>query len=101
LAQAVIALTRTAPPNEATHWTAAAMAKEVGTSISSVQRIWRVHKLQPHRLRSFKLSRDLQSVAELQDIVRFYVDPPAMPSCFRSMKEAKSRRSIAPNPACR
>jgi len=29
------------PPNEATHWIAAAMAKEVGISISSVQRIWR------------------------------------------------------------
>ena len=26
------------------------MAKEVGTSVSSVQRIWRAHGLQPHRV---------------------------------------------------
>ena len=58
-------------------WTAAAMAKEVGISISSVQRIWRAHKLQPHRIRTFKLSRDPQFVAKLQDIVGLYVDPPA------------------------
>lgn len=34
------------------------MAKAVGVSVSSVQRIWRAHGLQPHRLRLFKLSND-------------------------------------------
>jgi transposase len=33
------------PPGERTHWTAAPMAKAVGTSVSSVQRIWRAHGL--------------------------------------------------------
>ena len=54
----VIALTATEPPHQATHWTAAAMAKATGISVSSVQRIWRAHKLQPHRVRSFELSTD-------------------------------------------
>ena len=36
----VVALTATEPPHEATHWTAAAMAKAAGISLSSVQRIW-------------------------------------------------------------
>lgn len=37
----VLALTNTMPPHEVPHWTAAAMAKAVGVSISSVQRIWK------------------------------------------------------------
>ena len=48
-----------------------------GISVSSVQRIWRKHGLQPHRTRQFKLSNDPQFAAKLHDIVGLYVDPPA------------------------
>ena len=72
-----VALTLADPPGEATHWTAAMMAKAAGVSVSSVQRIWRAHGLQPHRVRQFKLSRDPQFAAKLSDIVGLYVDPPA------------------------
>jgi hypothetical protein len=54
----VVALTCTAPPHHATHWTDRAMAKAIGISGGSVQRVWRAHKLQPHRMRTFKRSRD-------------------------------------------
>jgi transposase len=57
-----VALTQTDPPGELTHWTAATMAKQIGISVSSVQRIWHTHGLQPHRVRQFKLSRDRQFV---------------------------------------
>src|SRR3954468_8756731 len=73
----VVALTPTEPPGEATHWTAAAMAAATGISISSVQRIWRAHKLRPHRVRTFKLSEDPDFVAKLRDIVGLSLDPPA------------------------
>jgi transposase len=73
----VVALTAAEPPHEATHWTAAAMAKAVGISLSSVQRIWKAHGLQPHRMRRFKLSNDPEFVPKLRDIVGLYVDPPA------------------------
>src|SRR5215213_6530234 len=73
----VVALTATEPPHEATHWTAAAMAKAVGISLSSVQRIWKAHGLQPHRIRRFKLSNDPEFVPKLRDVVGLYVDPPA------------------------
>ena len=73
----VIALTQSDPPGETTHWTGAAMAEAAGISVSSVQRIWRNHGLQPHRVRQFKLSTDPQFVAKLHDIVGLYVDPPA------------------------
>ena len=75
--EGVIALTRNDPPGEATHWTGAAMAEAVGISVSSVQRIWRRHGLQPHRVRQFKLSTDPQFTAKLHDIVGLYIDPPA------------------------
>ena len=73
----VVALTLTDPPAETTHWTAAMMAKEVGISVSSVQRIWRAHGLQPHRVQQFKLSTDPRFVDKLRDVVGLYVDPPA------------------------
>jgi len=76
IAARVVALTQTDPPTEATHWTATMMAQEVGISASSVQRIWRAHGLQPHRVRQFKLSNDPNFVDKLQDVVGLYVDPP-------------------------
>ena len=77
IADRVVALTLSAPRHEATHWTAPAMAKTVGISVSAVQRIWRAHGLQPHRVRQFKLSRDPEFIPKLRDIVGLYVDPPA------------------------
>ena len=53
------------------------MAAAIGISVSSVQRIWRKHGLQPHRMRTFKLSNDKQFAEKLHDVVGLYVDPPA------------------------
>jgi transposase len=72
----VVTLTCAEPPGEATHWTGRAMAQAVGISLRSVQRVWRVHRLQPHRIRTFKRSRDPAFAAKLDDIVGLYVDPP-------------------------
>jgi hypothetical protein len=52
------------------------MAKAIGISVSSVQRIWRGQGLQPHRVRQFKLSNDPKFAAKLHDIVGLYVNPP-------------------------
>ena len=73
----VVALTNQTPPHEATHWTAPAMAKAVGISPSSVRRIWKGHGLQPHRVRSFKLSNDPKFADKLKQVVGLYIDPPA------------------------
>ena len=76
-AERVVALTLGEPPGETTHWTGLLMAKAAGLSVSSVQRIWRKHGLQPHRMRQFKLSNDPRFVDKLRDVVGLYVDPPA------------------------
>ena len=53
------------------------MAKAVGISPSSVRRIWKGHGLQPHRVRSFKLSNDPKFAEKLKEVVGLYIDPPA------------------------
>jgi hypothetical protein len=68
----VAALTGSGPPGEATHWTAAAMAKSVGISVSSVQRVWRVHTCSP-----IAFTCSSSATIKLRDIVGLYVDPPA------------------------
>jgi transposase len=73
----VVELTRGEPPGAATHWTGRAMAKAVGISLSTVQGIWKAHGLAPHRVRTFKLSRDPELISKLRDIVGLYMSPPA------------------------
>ena len=96
----VVALTNQAPPHEATHWSAPAMAKTVGISPSSVRRIWAGQGLQPHRVRSFKISNDPRFADKLKDVVGLYVDPPAHAVVLTSTRKAKSKRSTAPSPGC-
>jgi transposase len=74
--QRVVALTCGEPPGEATHWTGRMMARVAGLSLRTVQRIWAAHKLQPHRIRTFKRSRDPEFITKLADIVGLYLAPP-------------------------
>ena len=76
LARRVVARTCAEPPGEATHWTGRAMAAAAGVSLRSVQRIWAAHDLQPHRVRTFKRSRDPAFLPKLEAIVGLYMAPP-------------------------
>ena len=73
----VLALTCSEPPGETTHWTGRAVAHAVGISLRAVQRIWDRHRLQPHRIRTFKRSNDPAFAEKVEDIVGLYMDPPA------------------------
>jgi hypothetical protein len=77
------------------------MAKAVGISVSSVQRIWRAHGLQPHRVRRFKLSKDPQFAAKLRDIVGLYSIRRRTRWSCRWTRSRRSRRSTAPSQGCR
>lgn len=63
-------------PRGATHWTTRTLAKEAGVSHMMVQRIWKSHRIQPHRERSFKLSRDPKFNEKVRDVVGLYMNPP-------------------------
>ena len=72
----VLALPCSEPPGNATHWTGRAVAKATGISLRAVQRIWEAHRLQPHRLRTFKRSSDPAFAEKVEDVVGLYMDPP-------------------------
>src|ERR1700724_3005909 len=73
--QRVVDLALGPPPGESTHWTGRELAKAAGGGLRSVQRILEAHQLAPHRIRTFKLSKDPEFVEK--HIVGLYVDPPA------------------------
>jgi transposase len=100
VAERVVALTLADPPGETTHWTGALMAKTAGISVSSVQRIWRAHGLQPHRVRQFKLSNDPHSSPSCAMSSGSTSNRRRTLSCSRSTKRARSRRSTVPSQAC-
>ena len=70
----VVEMTLAGPPGETTHWSGRMMAKAAGISHRSVQRIWAAHGLKPHRIRTFKLSKDPQFAAKVRDIVGLYLN---------------------------
>jgi transposase len=72
----VVHMTLCAKPPNATHWSLRSMAAAAGISYSSVQRIWRAHGLKPHLVETFKVSRDKNFAAKVEDVVGLYLDPP-------------------------
>ncbi len=74
--QRVVHMTLHEKPANATQWSARSMAKAAGISYTSVQRIWRAHGLKPHLVKTFKVSRDKNFAAKVEDVVGLYLNPP-------------------------
>ena len=72
----LVELTTQSQPAAATHWSTRTMAAVLGVSAATVSRQWRKHGLKPHRVETFKVSRDPQFVEKLEDIVGLYLNPP-------------------------
>jgi transposase len=75
-AQQIVSLTTTSLPAQATDWSRTLMAAAAGVSPSTVGRVWRRHGLKPHRVTTFKVSRDPQFAEKLEAIVGLYLAPP-------------------------
>jgi transposase len=73
----IVRLTTQTVPEGATHWSVRAMAKRVGISPASVQRIWSQLGLKPHRVDTFKVSTDPRFAEKLIDVVGLYLNPRA------------------------
>jgi transposase len=73
---AIVEATLHTTPETATQWSCRTMAKAAGVSPDTVHRIWHDHGLQPHRVRSFKLSTDRRFMDKLIDVVGLYLNPP-------------------------
>ena len=101
IAERVVALTmraagRRRPTGPARRW-----PRRPGSASSSVQRIWRAHGLQPHRVRQFKLSNDPRFVDKLRDVVGLYVDPPAHAIVLSVDEKSQIQALDRTSPDCR
>ena len=74
-AEVIRKTTQELPPN-ATQWSVRTMAKAVGISKATVQRIWRDNGLKPHLVKTFKVSNDKQFAEKLVDVIGLYLNPP-------------------------
>jgi len=72
----IVETTLHTPPENATHWSTRLLADHLGIDKSMVQRVWEAHELAPHRVRTFKLSRDQRFIEKLVDVVGLYLRPP-------------------------
>ena len=72
----IIRKTTQETPKNATHWSTRSLARELSVSQSMVHRVWKANGLKPHRVRTFKLSRDPDFEAKLLDVVGLYLNPP-------------------------
>ena len=72
----IIETTLCEKPDNATHWSIRSMADYAGVSHTTVRRIWNAHRIKPHLVRTFKLSRDKKFVEKLRDVVGLYLNPP-------------------------
>ena len=67
--------TQVTPPN-ATQWSTRSLAAALGVDHVLVHRVWKAHGLQPHRVRTFKISNDPHFIEKLVDVVGLYLNPP-------------------------
>ena len=72
----VVTRTLETKPKNATHWSTRSMAEATGMSQTAIVRIWQAFGLQPHRTKTFKLSKDPQFIDKVRDVVGLYLAPP-------------------------
>ncbi|MFM9428928.1 transposase [Variovorax sp. GrIS 2.14] len=71
------------PLDGSTHWSSRKLAAALGdVSFSAVQRIWRKHGVQPHRLERHLVSNDPDFEAKAADVIGLYLNPPAHAAVF-------------------
>ena len=76
IVEEVVRLTLQTKPKGQTHWSTRQLAQKLGVSQTSISRIWRAFRLQPHRKTTFTLSTDDFFVEKVRDVVGLYMNPP-------------------------
>ena len=66
----------TQPPRGRRRWSVRSMARAVGVSKATVQRLWSANEIKPHLTRVFKLSRDPRFEEKFWDVIGLYLNPP-------------------------
>jgi transposase len=94
----VIATTLEEAPAGATHGSTRRLAARVGMSQSAVVRIWHAFGLRPHRVDTFKLSRDPLFIDKVRDVVGLYLNPPdrALVLCVDEKPQIQATEGTVP-----
>jgi transposase len=74
--QSIVDATLRSKPQGMTQWSCRLLAASQGVSKSTINNIWQSHNLKPHRVKTFKLSRDAKFLEKLTDVVGLYLNPP-------------------------
>ena len=98
---AIVDATLQTKPKGMTHWSCRTLAKSQGVSKSTIHNIWQAHNLKPHRVKTFKLSRDPKFLEKLTDVIGLYLNPPNKQSCCAWTRRVRFRLWIGRNRACR
>ncbi len=72
----LIELAMSPPPEHSSHWTLRVLAKKLGIAVSTVFGVLKHNGLKPHRVKTFKVSRDPRFELKVGDVVGLYVNPP-------------------------
>lgn len=72
----LVDLAMSPPPAGRSRWTTRLLAKAVGLTAGCVSDVLRRHELKPHRVRTYKVSRDPAFAAKVRDVVGLYLHPP-------------------------
>jgi transposase len=97
----VLTTTLESTPRDATHWSTRSLAKQCDMSQTAVARIWKAFALQPHRVDTFKLSKDPLFIDKVRDIVGLYLNPPERALLLSVDKRVRSKPWTAPRRFCR
>jgi transposase len=73
----IVDLAMSPPPAGRSRWTTRLLGKAVGLTSGCVSEELRRHDLKPHRVRTYKVSRDPAFAAKVRDVVGLYLHPPA------------------------
>lgn len=72
----IVDLAMSPPPAGRSRWTTRLLGKAVGLTSGCVSAVLRRYALKPHRVRTYKVSRDPAFAAKVRDVVGLYLHPP-------------------------
>ena len=72
----IVQLAMSPPPPGRSRWTTRLLGKELDLTSGCISDILRKNGLKPHLVRTYKVSRDPNFVAKVNDVVGLYLDPP-------------------------
>jgi len=76
MVEKIVHLALSPPPAGRTRWTTRLLAREVGLTSGTISNVLRREGLKPHLVRTYKVSRDPEFAAKVNDIVGLYMSPP-------------------------